>query len=330
MKINPLKSKVAIEYKHETPLSCCAFDMGGKFLFAGGRDNGVVLIPLGSGKKIVLKGHESWITAISRVGPGLVLTSDFSGKVIAWDCGTAVPTQKWIIEAHSGSIGAMVGSSNGEFFVTGDRQGEVKIWKTSNGKQINQFERLENPITGVAWVPDGTQIITADRKPQKPSIKIWNISTLKIRISIDVPELSGYRRVEDIEWGGIRNLIVSPDGGQIIACGRNGYDGPACALLFDSSTGKLQRKFLSGLKGFCYYSVFHPQGFLMTASGDIGKGEFRTWSISRDESIAEVSTSGPCTAISIHPDGRQFAVTQSVGKNSYPDSGLIVLHQWDE
>ena len=330
MQINPLKSKVTTEHKHDAPLLCCAYDMGGKFLFAGGRGNGVVVIELKSGKKTILKGHDSWICAISRLGPDLVLTSDCNGKIIAWDCGTEVPSQKWIIQAHSSSIQALSVSFNGDYFVTGDRQGEVQIWQASNGKLVNRLAQLEYLISGLAWHPDGKQIITADRKPQKPRIKIWDISTLKETFSIDVPELSGYRRVEDIEWGGIRFLIVSPDGNQIIACGRNGYDGPACALLFNLSTGKLQRKFVSGLKGFCYYALFHPEGFLMTASGDVGKGEFQTWNITKDESVAVVSTSGPCSSIAIHPDGKQFAVTQSIGKNSYPDSGLIVFHQWEE
>ena len=82
--------------------------------------------------------------------------------------------------------------------------------------------------------------------------------------------------------GGIRGITLSADGQTIVACGSNEYAGPACALLFDAATGELQRKFTSTLKGFYYTPRYHPQGFLLAAGGDIGKGEYRAWNPSSD------------------------------------------------
>ena len=116
---------------------------------------------------------------------------------------------------------------------------------------------------------------------------MWEFATGKEQRSIDVPQLSAYRRVEDIEWGGIRAIALSPDGNTLVACGSNEYSGPACALLFDVATGELKRKLSSTLKGFYYSAQFHPQGFLLTAGGDIGKGEFRAWDPNKDESLSD-------------------------------------------
>lgn len=145
-----------------------------------------------------------------------------------------------------------------------------------------------------------------------------------------MPQLSAYRRVEDIEWGGIRAITFSTDGSRLVACGSNGYSGPACAVLFDTATGELKITLSSTLKGFYYSARFHPQGFLLTAGGDVGKGEFRIWDPHKDESLTTVATPGPCTAIDVHPDGRRCVVTQMIGKGSYPDSGTLTLFEGPE
>ncbi|MCE9530415.1 MAG: hypothetical protein K8T89_04680 [Planctomycetes bacterium] len=328
MAIDPSKSKLATEHKHESPLLSCAFDPTGRFLFAGGRDRGVVIVNLASNKKNTLTGHESWVGVMERAAGNLVLTGDFVGRLIAWDCSGAEPKQRWSAEAHASTICGLSVSADGKSFATADRDGIVRVWQTSDGKRLHELPRIEHPVYGVALHPDGKRLVTADRQPQKPRIKVWDIASGKEQLAIDLAELSGYRRVEDIEWGGIRGLTVSPDGKQIVACGRTGYDGPASAYVFDVNTGKQQRKLASTLKGFYYAVKFHPQGFLMTTGGDVGKGEFRAWNPEKDASLADVATPGPCTSIDIHPDGKRFAVTQTIGKGSYPDSGTLIVYDW--
>lgn len=329
MTIDPTKAKLVTEFPSETPLLCCAFDLSGRFLFAGGRDRGVVVVDMESGQKNTLAGHESWIGVVSRAGADLVLTGDYFGRVIAWDCSGNDPSQRWSIEAHPSTIYGFSVSADGKTFATGDRDGAVRVWQSNNGKLLHELPRIEFPVYGVMLHPDGRRLITADRQPKKPRIKAWEIASGKEQLTIEVADLSGYRRVEDIEWGGIRGLTVSPDGRQIVACGRNGYDGPAGALVFDANTGELQRKLVSSLKGGFYYSAkFHSQGLLLTAGGDIAKGEFRCWDPEKDESLAGTSSSGPCMGMDIHPSGGSLAVAQAIGKQSYPESGALAVYDW--
>lgn len=328
MTIDPTKSKLATEVKHESPLLSCAFDPTGRFLFAGGRDRGIAVVDLATSKKTILTGHESWVNVIARAGNDLVLTGDFAGRVIAWDCSGSEPKQRWRAEAHPSTIYGLTVSADGKSFATGDRDGVVRVWQTSDGKKRHELPRIDQPVYGVALHPDGKHLITADRRPQKPRVKVWDIATGKEQLAIEVAELSGYRRVEDIEWGGIRGLAVSPDGLLIAACGRAGYDGPACVLLYDATTGKLQRKLVSVFKGFYYAAKFHPQGFLTTTGGDVAKGEVRVWNPKQDASLADIAMPGPCTSLDIHPNSKRFAVTQTIGKGSYPDSGALVIYDW--
>lgn len=324
----PDQAKPTGEYTVAAPLLSCAFDAGGRFLFAGGRDRGLVIVDTSSGTQSVVPGHDSWIGSIVRAGDGLVLTSDYQGRVIAWDCRNGAPQPRWTLEAHPCTIHALSVNLARATFASADRDGLVRVWRTADGSPVGELPRLEFPAYGVALLPDGKQLVTADRQPQKPRLQIHDLASGKVLLSVDVPELSGYRRVEDIEWGGIRGLTVSPDGSQIVACGRNGYDGPACALLYETGTGRLQQKLSSDLKGGFYYGArFHPNGLLLTVGGDLGKGELRFWNADGAVSKGVITIPGPATAFDIHPDGTRFAVASNVGKGSYPDSGLITLHE---
>jgi len=328
MTIDPAKTRQISELKHESPLLCCAFDPSGRFVLAGGRDRALVCLEVATATKTLLAGHETWISSIVRAGADLVLTADFAGHVIAWDCSGNTPQPRWNIEAHANTIYSLAVSTDGKLFATGDRDGTIRVWQTSDGQRLHEITGLVHPVYGVAFHPDGRQLISADRQPQKPRIKLWEFATARELLNIDVSQLSAYRRVEDIEWGGIREITISPDGTTLIACGSNGYSGPACVLLFDSTNGELKRKLVSSLNGFYYSAQFHRQGFLMTAGGDVAKGEFRIWDPDKDESLAAVPTPGPCTAINIHPDGQRFVIAQTIGKGSYPDSGSLTLFDW--
>lgn len=324
--IDPEKKEPVGDYPVESPLLSCAFDPGGRFLLAGGRDRGLVAVDLVAGRSFVIQGHDSWIGAMARAMDALVLTADYTGTVIAWGCNRSEPEPEWKIEAHPSTIYSLSVSRDGHTFATADRDGLVRLWRTGDGSLLSELPRFEFPAYGVALHPDGEQIIIADRQPQKPRIKLWDIARGVERLSLDVTTLSGYRRVEDIEWGGIRGLEISPDGRQMVACGRSGYDGPGCALLFDTATGTLQHQLSTSLKGgFIYMAKFHPNGTLATSGGDIGKGELHFWSPGRGESLAVIETPGPCTALDLHPDGIHTAVTMNIGKGSYPDSGKVTL-----
>lgn len=343
--IDPTKSRQLAEYKHDAPLMHCVFDPSGRFVIAGGRDRGVVCLNVSDGKKSTLNGHETWISAVVRAGAELVLTADYAGQVIAWDCTGESPKPRWNIAAHGSTIYALAASPDGKLFASGDREGTIRIWQMNGKQHTQEISGLEHPVYGLAFHPDGKQLVSADRQPKKPRLKLWDFATGNVQTnneqtsqeqtskeqrSIDVPQLSAYRRVEDIEWGGIRTIALSTDGNTLVACGTNEYSGPACALLFDLATGELKRKLTSTLKGFYYSAQFHPQGFLLTAGGDVGKGEFRVWDPEKDESLAVTTTPGPSTAIDVHPNGRDYVVAQMIGKGSYPDSGTITLFEWYE
>lgn len=329
MTVDPAKPTLVADYRHDVPLHCCEFDPSGRFVLAGGRDRAVLCLDVAAGKTFRLEGHESWVTGAVRAATGLVLTADFTGRVIAWDCGGESPELRWNLAAHPHSVQTIAVSADGRLLATGDREGVVRVGQVADGACTHALAPLEHPVTALAFLPGG-RLVTADRQPKKPRLKVWDLATGEALRTIDVPQLSAYRRVEDIEWGGIRALTVSPDGGTLVACGSHDYAGPAAAFLFDVETGELKRRLASTLKGFCYAAEYHADGFLMTAAGDVGKGEFRAWDPGKDESLATSATAGPSTDLDIAPDGHRFVVTQTTGKGSYPDAGTLSLFAWEQ
>lgn len=330
MTFEPTKSILIAEHRSATPLHCCEFDPSGRFVLAGGRDRNVLCLEMSSGKTSLLAGHESWVTCAASAGTDLIVTADFTGRVIAWNCRGETPRPQWTIVAHANSIQALAVSADGRLLATGDRDGTVRVWQTSDGTRAHEIDGIGHPITALVFHPDGARLVTADRKPQKPRLIVWDFHQGQQLRTIDVPQLSAYRRYEDIEWGGIRGITISADGRILVACGSHDYSGPAAAFLFDLESGEQKRKLASSLKGFCYAVKFHAHGSLMTVAGDVGQGEFRIWDLNNDESLAVTATPGPSTDFSIHPDGLRFAVTQTVGKGAYPDAGVLSLYSWED
>lgn len=275
----PAKLRQTAEFKHETPLTCGAIDPTGRFVLAGGRDRSLVCLDIAAGAKSSLDAHESWISAAVRAPQDLVFTADFAGRLVAWDCTNDRPTVRWNIAAHDRTIYSLAVSRDGTVVATGDREGTIRVWRAKDGERQTELAGLAYPVYGLAFHPDGQRLVSADRQPRRPRLQWWDWATGKSLRTVDVPQLSAYRRVEDIEWGGIRALSISPNGRWIAAVGENEYAGPACALLLDFDSGEIARKWISPLKGFCYAALFHSDSLLLTAAGDIGKGELRAWTI---------------------------------------------------
>jgi WD40 repeat protein len=261
---------------------------------------------LASGESFQLSGHESWITLAARARADLVLTADQTGVVIAWDCHGDRPEPRWRVVAHASSILSLAVDVEGDHFATGDRDGTIRLWRCGDGQRTGEIAGLEHPVYGLAYHPDGKHLFSADRQPRKPRWKRWEIDATRELLNVEVPALSAYRRVEDIEWGGIRSLTASPDGRTVVACGENDYSGPACAIEFDAETGMPLRKYSSPLKGFYYAALFQPAGCLTLVGGDIGKGECRFWKLATN-TIAESKTA----AESNSADGKSAANAES-------------------
>lgn len=328
MTADPAKFGFTAEFAQPFPLHCCEFVAAGRFVLAGGRDRRLVRLDVDSGRSVLLDGHSGWIAAVAAAGPDLALSTDSAGRTIAWDCRSETFAVRWSIAAHDRSVLALAVSPDGRRFATSDRLGAVQIGDTFDGRRTDELPELEHPVGALAWSSDGRRLIAAERRPKSPRITVWDVASARLVHAVDAPQLSAYRQVEDIEWGGIRALAAGADDSTVVALGCHAYAGPAAAFEFALDDGAVRRRLASPLKGFAYAARRLPLGHLVTCAGDVGQGELRVWAADRDESIAQLDTPGPCAAFDLHPDGRRFVAALMRGRGSYPDSGSLHLGAW--
>lgn len=147
----------------------------------------------GSGSKSIAVSPD-WQTAFS---------GNWDGTISIWN----LPTGKEIctIEAHRGSIGCLVLSSDGKTLFSGGNP--IKIWETDTLREIGNLSGNYDALTSLALSPDGQTLASGSKK----TIKLWHWQTGKEIYTINA------------HVGYVLSLVFSPDQKHLI-CGGNSDD----------------------------------------------------------------------------------------------------------
>jgi len=252
--IDVMATRVAIEFKHASPLIGCRFDPSGRYLFATAQDNSIQRFDLFTRKKTPLLGHSSWsrgmgfvstpattipitrlaaypipldqsgmfnvlgsiATASSQVpnSPFSLISGDYLGEVRWWDGSADTPTPTRTVKAHDGWLRALDVSPDRKLLATCGNDNLVKLWSASDGKPIRTFEGHTSHVYNVAFHPSGKTLVSADLKG---FVKEWDVENGKPLRELDAKVLHKYDSGFGADIGGIRGMAFSPDG-QLLAC----------------------------------------------------------------------------------------------------------------
>ena len=80
MKPDPKAAHIAQEFTHDAPLITCRFDPKDLYIFATAEDRTVLRWELATGKKTVLKAHDSWVGALAVSPDGTELPSSRTSR----------------------------------------------------------------------------------------------------------------------------------------------------------------------------------------------------------------------------------------------------------
>lgn len=323
--LNPPQIELLRDFKNDVGLLTCAFASQGSTVFLGAREPGAKFVDLSEPESVAqtLEGHATWVTAIAAF-PDHVVTADYAGTLICWSLESESPTPRWT--KNSVSIRCLATNSTAGIVASSGTDGQVRLWDAENGATIRVLGEAAFPVFDLAFSPDGSFLFSVDRAPSNPAVRQWNTSTGELAGSFDGSDLSAYRRGENVQWGGIRGIDVSADGTQIACCGRHQYNGPGTVLLFDVASGQQTAKQVSEFPGLFHAVQYHPDGFLVTAGGDVNRGEVWFFPADGAPAIGKAPVSGPVMCLDLSPDGRQFAAAQSVGQSAYPDGGALGIY----
>ena len=168
---------------HTGRVTALGFPADGRFLASGSSDGTVRLWDIDSGKQIaVFAGHRALIGAIAVSPDGKrVVSGDMTsqGVLILWDTETGeqmrrtakytdnlihrfkIFLDKSRTVPYPNAIESMAFSPGGQTFVSGHRDGTVRLWDAETGRKISAFrEHKRGGIRNVAFSPDGKMLMS--------------------------------------------------------------------------------------------------------------------------------------------------------------------------
>ncbi len=287
---------------HTGPVESVAVSLDGQTWVSGGGDGTVRQWdrdgnPIGT----PLQGHTDWVHVVAVSPDGQTIASNGSDNTVwLWDvAGNPIGTLQ-----HSASISAIAFSPNGQTLVTGDHAGQLQLWDltgTPLGEPLGEpftatvtpeSELLTNPVTSVAFSPDGQIIVSGGEDGQ---VRLWDGQGNAIAPPFKSDALA-------INPLGITSVAFSPDGQIIAGAGSDG-----AIRLWDVKGNLIGPPFVGGGAGARYPDrvtavAFSPDGQTLVSSQG---SNIWLWPLAKTTMHQLTGHASGVTRVDISPDGQQ-------------------------
>ena len=312
--LDPKLAHVVSQWPHDRPLNACRFDSQGRFVFCGSEDALVERYNLADGVRTLLPGgHETWVISLASSRDGqYVISGGCDGKLAWWNAaGDAAPPIR-SIDAHKGWIRALDVSPDGALLASGGNDGRVCLWNIADGKLVREMSGHTRNVYSVAFHPDGKSLLSGDLIGV---LKQWDVASGAESRTFDAKPLHTFEGGQQVDFGGIRSIAVSPDGKYLAAGGLYKASNPLGAvheplvLFFNWETAKLERQQIAeGItQGVVWRLRWIADGSLMALSSGGSGGMLIFWKPDADKDYFRFALPHLARDMDLHPDGLAVA-----------------------
>ncbi len=311
---DPAQAHVVAQWAHDRPLNACRFSPRGDAVFCGSEDAVVERFRLADGAKTILSGgHDSWVRAIGFSKDGsFVISGGCDGKLTWWEATTEAPAVVRSLEAHQGWIRSLDVSPDGQLLASGGNDNKVRLWNVADGALVGELSGHERHVYSVAFHPGGQFLLSGDLTG---SLRQWDLATTTEVRAFDAKVLHSYNGGQQVDFGGIRAIAVSPDGKWLAAGGLHKATNPLGAVhepivaLFDWETQKLERQQIAEeiKQGVIWRLQWLADGSLMGLSGGASGGFLVFWKPDAEKDYHRFALPSLARDMDLHADGLQVA-----------------------
>lgn len=154
------------------------------------------------------------------------------------------------------TIQAVAYSPDMAFFAGGTYQGEIRVWRTSDGTLQRSFQGHESFIRSVAFSPDGSLLASGG---DDKTVRLWDLNNAQGN-----KVLRGHT---DFVW----SIAFSPDGSLVTSSSDD-----HTVRIWNTGTGECE-KVLRGHSARVWCVAFHPNGTQVASGSD--DQDIRLWSV---------------------------------------------------
>lgn len=310
------QAHVSSQWAHESPLIACRFEPKGRYVFSTGEDNKLQRWELASGKKTLLAAHDSWVWCLGATLDGETLISGGGdGRLMWWPMAADAPAPARTIEAHQGWVRCLAISPRGDKFATGGNDRAVRVWNTTDGAKLQELTQHEVPVYSLLWHGAGETLITADLHGK---VLQWDLAMGKVARTFDAKPLHSYNGGQQVDFGGVRSMAISPDGKYLACAGLHKAENPLGAvleplvLLFEWESQKLvQQHIAEGLKGPLWRIQYLSDGTLVGVMGGSSGGYLLFWRPDQNKDMHRFQLPNLARDMDLSSDGIQIATTHA-------------------
>ena len=173
-------------------------------------------------------------------------------------------------------------------------------------------------VYSLEFHPGGKSLLSGDLLG---AIQEWDLASGKAIGGFDAKALHTYEGGQQVDFGGVRGLAISPDDRWIAGGGLHKATNPLGAvhepivLIFDAKTRKLARTLLAdGIAGGVIWRLrYLADGSLMGACGGNSGGFLLFWKSAADKDYHRLTLPGTARDMDLHPDGLRVATAHHDG-----------------